>query len=103
MGVARMSDIAKWGLLLAGLVAIVALIVGLGLLPADLSTEFTRAISGIVDMIGGYIQAFRGLINVFLPSWSRSFLTVLLAYYITKPFATIIIKYTIQAYHYIFK
>ncbi len=98
-----MADIAKWALLLAGLVAIIALIVTLPVFEALNMQELTNAIAGISSIASGALSSARGIINCFLTPAGRTILTILLGYMFTK----FLLKWAIQivaiAYKWIFK
>lgn len=98
-----MADIAKWALLVAGLIAIVALILALPIFDALNIDELTRAIAGISSISSTYLQAARGLINYFLTPVGRTILTVVIGYEMLK----FLLKWGVQivslVYHWIFK
>ena len=75
-----MADIAKWALLVAGLIAIIALIVALPIFDILNISELTNAVTGIVQITSNALIAARGIINMFLTPVGRSILSVVIGY-----------------------
>lgn len=98
-----MSDIAKWALLIAGAVALIALIVALPFVKFIDLGEFGNAINNIVTVVGSAFQNARGLLNNFLTPFGRGMVTGILVYLFGKWAITIGIKITAWIYHFIFK
>lgn len=98
-----MSDIAKWGLLVAGAVALIALIVALPFVEFINVGEFTSAINTIVEVCSDGFLFGRGLLNNFLSPFGRGLVTGILLYLFGKFFIGITIKITSWIYHFIFK
>lgn len=98
-----MSDLVKWGLLTAGLVALMVLI---GALPfvqfIDLG-QFGSAVGNIVTVCGGFFQSARGIINSFLLPFGRTMLSGLLIWLFGKWAITVGIKITAWIYHFVFR
>lgn len=98
-----MSDVAKWALLLAGIVVIIGLILSLDIIDfIDLSV-FNNAISTLVEFLGNGFRFGRGIINNLLSPWARKALSGLMIWLIGKEFVIWTIKASVWAYHYIFK
>ena len=98
-----MSDIAKWALLVAGALALIALIVALPFVEFINIDEFTAAIGNVVSIAGNAFQFGRGLINLFLLPFGRTVATGLMFWLIGKWAITITIKIGAWIYHFIFK
>lgn len=98
-----MSDIAKWALLIAGAVALIALIVALPFVKFIDVGEFGNLLNNITDIVGGSFQWGRGLVNNFLTPFGRGLLTGVMAYLFGKFAITVGIKITAWIYHFIFK
>ncbi len=98
-----MSNIAKWGLLIAGAIALIALIVALPFVQFIDFGEFGVLINNIVTVVGGAFTKARGLINCFLTPFGRGLLSGILVYLFGKWAITIGIKITAWIYHFIFK
>lgn len=103
-----MSDIAKWGLLVAGAVAVIALIfsifAGFGWdVPKTIET-LSFLISALVYYAGEGLRFGREMINLlFVPSGFEPFVTGVLVYLITRWFVQLGVKIAAWVYHYIFK
>lgn len=98
-----MSDAIKWGLLAAGIVIIIGLIVALPITSGLNVAEFTSMINTLVNIAGTAFTSARGIINNFLTPFGRTLLTGLLYYLFGKFFITISIKIGSWVYHFIFK
>lgn len=98
-----MSDIAKWTLLVAGALALIALILALPFVEFINLDEFTAALSNVVSIAGGAFQFGRGLINNFFLPFGRTVASGLIWWLIGKWAITITIKITAWIYHFIFK
>ena len=98
-----MSDAIKWGLLIAGAVIIVGMIVALPFMDFLNVGEFAGMISGLVDIAGSAFTFGRGLLNNFLTPFGRTALTGLLFWMFGKWAITIAVKLVIWVYHFIFK
>ena len=98
-----MSDVVKWGLLVAGAILIIALILALPFMDFVDASQFSSLITSLVDIAGyGFIFA-RGLINNFLTPFGRVALTGLLYWLFGRWAITISIKLIVWVYHFIFK
>lgn len=98
-----MSDIAKWALLIAGAVALIAIICTLPFMNFMNASEFANAVNAVVSVAGGAFRTVRGILNNFLTPFGRTCLTGLIAYFFTKWIAITGIKITTWIYHFIFK
>lgn len=98
-----MSDIAKWALLIAGAVALIALVLALPFMDFLDTGELSSAIGDIVSVAGGAFGTVRGLLNNLLSPFGRTCLSGLLVYFFTKWIVTAGIKVTTWIYHFIFK
>lgn len=98
-----MTDLAKWALLLAGLVAIVALIVALPIFDIINVDELTAAISGIATLTSQALIAARGIVNCFLTPVGRTILSVVIGYMILRFLYRWGVQLVSLAYKWIFK
>lgn len=98
-----MSDVVKWGLLTAGLIALVALVMALPIAGYVDLGQFSVALGNIVDIAGGFFQSARGLINAFLLPFGRTLLTGILTWLFGKWAITIAIKVVAWVYHFVFR
>lgn len=98
-----MSDIVKWGLLTAGLVALIALVMALpfvGFIDLD---QFSSALGTVVYVAGNSFKSARGLINCLLLPFGRTLLSGIMAWLVGKWAISIGIKITAWVYHFIFR
>lgn len=97
-----MSDIVKWGILIAAVVVIVALMAGIFSLlnVATVGTAFASGVQSVVATCGGGFQAARGFLNRLAPPllWD-----MVLAVALLIPFLRLSVKITVMAYRWIFK
>lgn len=98
-----MSDIVKWGLLTAGLVALVALIMALPFVGYIDLGQFGTALGTVVSIAGGMFQNARGLVNAFLLPFGRTLLSGIMVWLVGKWAISIGIKITAWVYHFIFR
>lgn len=98
-----MSDIVKWGLLVAGALLIIGLILALPFVQFFNLGEFSALLGDLTSLISGVLISARGLLNNFLTPFGRTVLTGVLAYLFSKFFVTLIIRVTSWIYHFIFK
>ena len=98
-----MSNIVKWGILAAAVVALIALVVALPFGQYINVSEFSSALSGIATICGNAFRFGRGLLNNFLTPFGRTVLTGLLAYFFGKFFFTVALKIVAWIQHFIFR
>ena len=98
-----MSDLAKWALLVAGAVALVALILALPFVEFINLDEFGAALTNVVDIAGNAFRFGRGLINNFLLPFGRTVASGLMFWLFGKWAILNGIKITAWVYHFIFK
>lgn len=98
-----MSDIAKWGLLAAAAVALLALVMALPFVEFINFDELGAALNNILSVAGAAFTFGRGLINCFLLPFGRTVFTGLLYWLVGKWAITISIKTGAWIYHFIFK
>ena len=99
-----MSDVVKWGLLVAGLLVVVALIVALPLADGIDFDALNEGITIIVDTTGDYIKSARGFLNnLVLPEVGVFILSSCIAWLFLKLPLRYSIRLVIKIYHYIFK
>lgn len=98
-----MSDAVKWALLVAGAVAIIALIVALPFVQFIDLGEFGAAIGNIVSVAGSAFRFGRGLINCFLLPFGRNLVSGIMIWLVAKWAYPITIKILTWIYHYVFK
>ena len=98
-----MSDVAKWTLLVAGAVALIALIIALPFVKFIDVGEFASILSQIVDIAGSGFLFGRGLLNNFLTPFGRKVLTGLIYWLFGKWILPITIKIGAWIYHWVLK
>ena len=98
-----MSDIAKWALLIAGAIALIALIVALPFVQFIDLSAFSDSVADIVNIAGEYLQSGRGLINCFLSDVGIAIVSGMLVYWFGKWAILTAIKIGTWIYHFIFK
>lgn len=98
-----MSDAIKWGLLTAGLVALVTLIMALPIAQFVDLGQFGVAISNIVNVAGEFFQDARGLVNAFLLSFGRTLLSGIMVWLFGKWAITLGVKISAWVYHFVFR
>lgn len=98
-----MGDAIKWGLLVAGIVVIIGLIMALPFVEFIDLASFTSALSTFTSIVGKYFGQARGLINNFLSPVGRSILSGLLIWFIGKWAIKVSINIVVWVYHFIFK
>ena len=87
-----MSDVVKWALLTAGLIALIALVMALPFVGYIDLGEFGAAVSNIVSIAGQFFQSARGLINAFLLPFGRNLLSGILVWLFGKWAITVAIN-----------
>lgn len=98
-----MGDVVKWGLLVAGIILLIAMVAELPFLEFMNLDELSGAVATVVSVCGGVFRFARGLINNFLTPFGRTAATGLIFWVICKPFIMQAIRYIVMVYHYIFK
>ena len=98
-----MSNAIKWGLLSAGAVLLIGLVMALPFVDFINFGEFGGAISNIVSVAGGLFSSARGLINCFLLPFGRTVLSGLLIWLFGKWAITICFKTVTWVYHFVFR
>lgn len=98
-----MSNIAKWAILAAAVVALIALIVALPFNQYINANEFSTALSGVTTICAKYFKFGRGLINNFFSPFGRTCITGLMFYWIGGFFIKIAIKIVAWVQHFIFR
>lgn len=98
-----MSNIVKWGILAASVVAFVALLMTLPFAQFFNLSEFSSALNGISTICGNAFKFGRGIVNNFLTPFGRTILTGIIGYLIGKFFYTISIKIIAWIQHFIFR
>lgn len=98
-----MSDLAKWGILVAGALVVIGLILALpiaaGLQPGILSD----GVNAILQYCADAFRFGRGLVNNFLLPAARPVLTAVMIWLLAKWVLLIGIKISTWIYHFIFK
>ena len=98
-----MSDAIKWGLLVAGALLVIGLIVALPFTNFIDLSALTNNINGLVYYAGDSFRAARGFINNFFTPFGRTVLSGLMFYLVGRWIITMTIKLTVWVYHFIFK
>lgn len=98
-----MGDVVKWGLLIAGALLIIGLIISLPFVKFISPSEFSSALSNVITIAGSGFKFARGFINnLFLP-FGRSAITGIMIWLLGKWAVSLSIKIATWVYHYIFK
>lgn len=98
-----MSDVVKWGLLTAGLIALIAMVMALPFVGFADAGQFGAAISTLITNVGyGFMKA-RAIVNNFLLPFGRTALTGLLVWLFGKWAIMIAIKIVAWVYHFVFR
>lgn len=98
-----MSNIAKWALLSAGAVMLIALILNLPFVQYISFRQFGNLITRLLNIAGGFFTNARGLINCFLKPWGRTCLSALMVWFFGKWALLSSIKVVTWTYHFIFR
>lgn len=98
-----MGEVIKWGLLVVGAVALIALIVALPFVEFINAGELGTMLSRLVEIVGAALTSARGLLNNFLTPFGRNVLTGIMFYLVAKWVITLTIKIVAWIYHFIFK
>lgn len=98
-----MTDIVKWGLLTAGLIALIALIMALPFVGYIDLGQFGAAINNIVSVAGDAFRSARGLINCFLLPFGRTLLSGVMVWLFGKWAISVAIKIVAWVYHFVFR
>ena len=98
-----MSEIVKWGLLVAAAVATIAIIVSLPFASYIDGTAFGQQVSILLSHVSGALMQARGLVNNFLSPLGRNILTGIMVYLLAKYFLLMVVKISSWIYHFIFK
>ena len=98
-----MSDVVKWGLLTAGLIALIGLVMALPFVGFIDLGQFSAAINNIVSVAGSFFQDARGLINCFLLPFGRTLLSGIMVWLFGKWAITVAIKIVAWVYHFVFR
>lgn len=98
-----MSDAIKWGLLVAGIVAVIALVVAIGFGEYISVSTILKGCEMIVGYASVPLKNVRSLLNNFFFPETYPALTFAIWWLFLKPIVTIGVKLTVSIYHYIFK
>lgn len=98
-----MSNIAKWALLIAGAIALIALVMTLPFASFLNTGDVADTVNQIVGICGNAFSSARGLINNFLLPQGRTILSGIIVYLFAKWVIISGIKITTWIYHFIFK
>ena len=98
-----MADIAKWAILVAGLIAIVAIIVSLPIFDVLNIDELTAAISGIATIAADGLKNARAIINCFFTPVGRTLLTIVIGFKMFDFLYKWGFRVVFYAYNWIFK
>lgn len=98
-----MGDVVKWGLLVAGAVVLIGLVLALPFVDFIDLGQFGDALANVVSIAGGAFEFARGLLNNFVLPFGRTVITGLMYWLLGKWAITITIKIGAWIYHFIFK
>lgn len=98
-----MSDVAKWAILIAVAIAVIAMIV---LLPVtgmiDISA-LTQGLNNIATIMGYYLIQAKGFLNCFVPPGFEWMITASISWTLLSKLLCWVINVSSQAAHYLFK
>ncbi len=97
-----MGDLVKWGLLIAGIVILVAMVLQLPIFAVDLGA-FGDGIAAILDVCGDALVFARSVVNLFLTDWGATILTGLLVWIFLRWLLIKNIGTIIAVYNYLFR
>lgn len=100
-----MSDVVKWALLVAGFLALIALILTLPVAKffGSGAPTVSQGLAIIADLTSHYLYTARAFINIFLTGPGRKVLTGIIGYLFTRWIVLMGVKLTTWIYHFIFK
>lgn len=98
-----MSDVVKWGLLVAGAFVILGLIFALPFVDFINFDQFTSALTIITNVAGTAFKFGRGLLNNFFLPFGRGIITGLMVWLLGKWAISIAFEIMVWIYHFIFK
>lgn len=98
-----MSDVAKWALLVAGFVIILALILALPIASFTNGETVAALFGELVAILSPYILKGRAFINIFLTPFGRTLFSAVIGYMFIRYFITWPIKLITSVYQWIFK
>lgn len=98
-----MSEIAKWALLVAAMLGLIATVVTIGIFDAINVAAVSATVSQFTGLISPYVGFARGLINYLVFPQVIPLIDVILFYLITKPFVVGLLMVGRNIYVWIFK
>lgn len=98
-----MGEFAKWGILVAGALAIVAIIFSLPFVEGIDLAEFSANVAGFLNLVSDYLIVGRGIINNFLTPAGAFTLNIVIGWVIGRKFITTTLRILVSIYHFIFK
>ncbi|MBQ9919992.1 MAG: hypothetical protein IJO49_04110 [Clostridia bacterium] len=98
-----MGEFVKWGLLVAGALLLIGLVIALPFTEFLNVGELGNQLEVVVDSLGSYLAQGRMLLNYFLTPFGATVLSGILGYIMFKWIIQIGIKTTAWVYHFIFK
>lgn len=98
-----MADIAKWALLVAGILIVITLILALPIATVLSGSNISEIVSSFTSVMSPFIRTARGFINIFLDPFGRTLFSVVIGYLFVRFFLLWPIKAISSVYHWIFK
>ncbi len=98
-----MADIAKWGILIAVALGVIALIVALPVTEMIDISALSEGFLQISMVLSANLMRARGFLNLFVPEGYEWMITASITWNLTSRFLTWAINIISQAAHYIFK
>lgn len=98
-----MGDIAKWAILIAGIVIVIGLIMALPIIGYIDVSVYADGLATIISYAGDALIFARGFLNNFFSPWARKAVSGLMLWFVGKWLVTYSIKVMVWVYHYIFK
>ena len=98
-----MGDAIKWGLLVAGIVVIIAAIMALPFVEFIDLASFGESLTTVTSIVGGFFYKARCLLNNFFSPVGRVIFSGLLIWLIGKWAIKVALNIVVWVYHFIFK
>lgn len=98
-----MAEIAKWALLVAGILVVIILISALPIATVLTGSDISSIVSEFTTIMSPYIRTARGFINIFLSDFGRTLFSVVIGYLFVRFILLWPIKAISSVYHWIFK
>lgn len=98
-----MSDIAKWAILAAGIIALIAIVMNLPIVQAIDTAQIAGVLSQFLSVVTPYITFARGLINFMVLPQVIPMIDIVMVWVFCKPLLTFVPMITKAVYKWILK